>query len=49
MQDPEFKGAMDKVQVPIAYQDAEEFRAWWDADAARLAEAVKAIGKVEAK
>ena len=49
MQDPEFKGAMDKVQVPIAYQDADEFRAWWDADAARLAEAVKAIGKVEAK
>ena len=49
MQDPEFKGAMDKVQVPIAYQDADEFRAWWDADAARLADAVKAIGKVEVK
>jgi tripartite-type tricarboxylate transporter receptor subunit TctC len=49
MQDPEFKGAMDKVQVPIAYQDADEFRAWWEADAVRLAEVIKAIGKVEAK
>ena len=49
MQDPEFKGAMDKVQVPIAYQDADEFRAWWDADASRLADVIKAIGRVEAK
>ncbi len=49
MQDPEFKSAMDKIQVPPAYQDADEFRAWFDADAARLAEAVKRIGKVEAK
>jgi tripartite-type tricarboxylate transporter receptor subunit TctC len=49
VQDPEFKGAMDKVQVPIAYQDAEEFRAWWEADAARLAEVIKAIGKIETK
>jgi len=49
MQDPEFKAAMDKVQVPIAYQDAGEFRAWWDADAARLAEVIRAIGKVEVK
>jgi tripartite-type tricarboxylate transporter receptor subunit TctC len=49
MQDPEFKAAMDKVQVPIAYQDADEFRAWWDADAARLAEVIRAIGKVEVK
>ena len=49
MQDPEFRAAMDKIQVPIAYQDADEFRAWWDADAARLAEVIKANGKVEAK
>ena len=49
MQDAEFKSAMDKVQVPVAYQDAEEFRAWWDADAVRLAEVIKAIGKVEMK
>jgi tripartite-type tricarboxylate transporter receptor subunit TctC len=47
--DPAFKSAMEKIQVPIAYQDAEEFRAWWDADAVRLAEAVKRIGRVETK
>jgi tripartite-type tricarboxylate transporter receptor subunit TctC len=47
--DPAFKTAMEKIQVPIAYQDADEFRAWWDADAARLAEAVKRIGRVEVK
>jgi tripartite-type tricarboxylate transporter receptor subunit TctC len=49
MQDPEFKAAMDKAQTPIAYQDAEEFKAWWDRDAKRLAEVVKRIGKVEDK
>jgi tripartite-type tricarboxylate transporter receptor subunit TctC len=49
VQDPEFRAAMDKVQVPTAYQDAEEFRAWWDADAARLAEVIKTIGKIETK
>jgi tripartite-type tricarboxylate transporter receptor subunit TctC len=49
MQDPEFKGAMDKIQVPPAYQDADEFQAWWDADAARLAEVIRKIGKVEMK
>ena len=27
--------------------DADEFNAWWDKDAARLAEVVKQIGKVE--
>jgi tripartite-type tricarboxylate transporter receptor subunit TctC len=47
--DPAFKSAMEKIQVPIAYQDADEFRAWWDADAARLIEAVARIGRVEVK
>ncbi|HZF03149.1 MAG TPA: tripartite tricarboxylate transporter substrate binding protein [Patescibacteria group bacterium] len=49
VQDAEFKTAMDKIQVPIAYQDADEFRAWWDADAARLADVIKRIGRIEAK
>ena len=49
VEDPAFKSAMEKIQVPIAYQDADEFRAWWDADAARLAEAIKRIGRVETK
>jgi tripartite-type tricarboxylate transporter receptor subunit TctC len=47
--DPALKSAMEKIQTPIAYQDADEFRAWWDADTARLAEVIKRIGRVEVK
>jgi tripartite-type tricarboxylate transporter receptor subunit TctC len=48
VQDPEFKAAMDKVQVPINYKDADEFKTWWDADSNRLADVIRKIGKVEA-
>jgi tripartite-type tricarboxylate transporter receptor subunit TctC len=47
--DPEFKGAMEKMNAIVAYQDQAEFRTFWDADAARIATAVKGIGKVEEK
>jgi tripartite-type tricarboxylate transporter receptor subunit TctC len=47
--DPEFKAAMEKVQTPIAYQDADEFKAWWDRDARILADVIKKIGRVESK
>lgn len=47
--DPDFKAAMDRAQTPIAYQDADEFKAWWDHDAAMLARVIKTIGKIEAK
>jgi tripartite-type tricarboxylate transporter receptor subunit TctC len=47
VEDPAYKSAMEKIQVPVAYQDADEFKAWWDADAARLAAVIKRIGKVE--
>ena len=47
--DPAFKSALEKIQSPLAYQDADEFRKWWDADAVRLAEVIKRIGRVEAK
>jgi tripartite-type tricarboxylate transporter receptor subunit TctC len=49
VEDPSFKSALEKIQSPLAYQDADEFRAWWDADAARLAEVIRRIGRVEAK
>jgi len=49
VEDPAFKSAMEKIQTPAAYQDADEFRAWWDADSAKLAEVIKRIGKVEVK
>ena len=32
---------------PLAYQDAPEFQAYWDADARLMTEALKKIGKVE--
>jgi tripartite-type tricarboxylate transporter receptor subunit TctC len=44
---PEVVNAHAKLETPIAYQDADEFNAWWAQDAARLAEVVKKIGKVE--
>ena len=48
-QDPEFKEAMAKVETPIAYLDAPEFKAFVDKDAARLKTAVERIGKVPEK
>jgi tripartite-type tricarboxylate transporter receptor subunit TctC len=49
VQEPDFKAAMDKIQVPIAYQDADDFKAWWDREAKLLAGVIKQIGKVESK
>jgi tripartite-type tricarboxylate transporter receptor subunit TctC len=48
-QEPDFKAAMDKIQVPIAHLEGDEFKAWWDADATKLAAVIKRIGKVETK
>jgi len=45
--DPEFKTTMGNLGSPISYLDAPEFQKFWDTDAARLATAVKKIGKVE--
>src|SRR5438105_11993054 len=39
--DPAFKSAMEKIQTPMAYKDADQFRAWWDVEAVRLAEVIK--------
>jgi tripartite-type tricarboxylate transporter receptor subunit TctC len=47
--DPDFKTAMDRVNSPIHYLDAPEFRKYWEADAKRLAAVVKAIGRQEDK
>jgi len=43
----EFKGAMEKLETPIAYLDAPEFQKFWDKDAKMLADAIKRVGKVE--
>jgi tripartite-type tricarboxylate transporter receptor subunit TctC len=47
VKEPEVVGSHAKLDTPIAYMDADEFNAWWAKDAARLAEVVKMIGKVE--
>jgi tripartite-type tricarboxylate transporter receptor subunit TctC len=47
VKDPEVVNSHAKLNTPLAYMDADEFNAWWAADAARLAEVVKKIGKVE--
>jgi len=44
--DPQFKGAMEKVQTPVHYLDAPEFAKFLAVDAARLKVAVEKIGKV---
>jgi len=49
VEDPALKSALEKIQSPLAYQDADAFRSWWDADAQRLAVVVERIGRVEAK
>jgi tripartite-type tricarboxylate transporter receptor subunit TctC len=47
VKEPEVVNAHAKLETPIAYLDADEFNAWWARDAARLAEVVRTIGKVE--
>jgi tripartite-type tricarboxylate transporter receptor subunit TctC len=47
VKEPEVVNSHAKLETPVAYMDADEFNAWWANDAARLAEVVKQIGKVE--
>ena len=47
VEDPTFKNALAKVETPIQYLDQPQFRAFWDADARKLASVVQRIGKVE--
>jgi tripartite-type tricarboxylate transporter receptor subunit TctC len=45
--DASFKAALAKVDTPVQYLDQPQFRGFWDADARKLADVVKKIGKVE--
>jgi tripartite-type tricarboxylate transporter receptor subunit TctC len=49
VEDGDFKAMMAKVNSPVHYLDAPDFMKFWRADAARLAAAVKIVGKVEEK
>jgi tripartite-type tricarboxylate transporter receptor subunit TctC len=47
--DPDFKAAMDKLETPITFKQGEEFQRFFDADARRLADGVRKVGRVETK
>jgi tripartite-type tricarboxylate transporter receptor subunit TctC len=47
--DPDFKSAMDKLETPIVFKQGAEFQKFFDADAKRLAEGVRKVGRVEDK
>ena len=49
MQDSELRASMEKAKTPIAYQDADEFKKFWDEDAQRIAAVIQKIGKVSEK
>jgi tripartite-type tricarboxylate transporter receptor subunit TctC len=47
--DPEFKAAMDKLETPITFRQGDDFQKFFDADARRLAEGVRKVGRIETK
>ena len=47
VKEPEVVTASQKLQTPVAYQDAGEFNAWWKKDADKLAAVIRKIGKLE--
>ena len=47
--DPDFKAAMAKLETPITFKQGADFRAFFEADAKRLAEGVRRVGKIETK
>jgi tripartite-type tricarboxylate transporter receptor subunit TctC len=49
VQDPDFKAAMDKLETPVAFKQGDDFQKFFDADARRLAEGVRRVGRVEQK
>jgi tripartite-type tricarboxylate transporter receptor subunit TctC len=45
--DPGFVSALAAVETPVQYLDAPELQRFWEADAKKLAEAVRRVGKLE--
>ncbi|HET7096783.1 MAG TPA: tripartite tricarboxylate transporter substrate binding protein [Casimicrobiaceae bacterium] len=45
--DPRFVAAMATVETPIQYLDAPELARFWEADAQKLGDAVRRVGKLE--
>lgn len=49
VEDPDFRTAMDRLSTPIAFKQGEEFQKFFEADARRLAEGVRRVGRIEPK
>jgi tripartite-type tricarboxylate transporter receptor subunit TctC len=47
--EPEFRQALEKLKTPLAFKQGEEFRKFFEADARRLAEGVRRVGRIEEK
>jgi tripartite-type tricarboxylate transporter receptor subunit TctC len=47
--DADFKASMDKLETPIAFKQGDEFQRFFDADARRLGEGVRKVGRIEEK
>ncbi len=45
--DPKFVAAMATVETPVQYLDAPELKRFWDADAKKLGDAVRRVGKLD--
>lgn len=46
VKEPDFLQAMERAGSGVHYQDADEFRIWWDKDSKAIEDAVRAIGKL---
>ncbi len=44
--EPDFKAAMDTLETPIAFKQGDEFQRFFDADARRLADGVRKVGRI---
>jgi tripartite-type tricarboxylate transporter receptor subunit TctC len=44
---PKFKELMANIGQEVDYLDQAEFKAFWDADAKRVEDAVRSIGRVD--
>ena len=49
MDDPEFKATMTKLDTPINYMDAPEFKKFFDEDVKRLTEVIRKAGRIDEK
>jgi tripartite-type tricarboxylate transporter receptor subunit TctC len=47
--DSEFKQAMEKIETPVVFKQGDEFQRFFEADARRLAEGVRKVGRIETK